>query len=124
MPVVTAGTTDGDAVKFGVKTPTESTNDSGSMTAYSCTTKRDVKELRDSTGNVVAVAFHRQMDDITLDYVGSPLLAHDCVGANLNGDTRTGSAADEIYIDEVTVSTSAEGFRTTSCKMTGYYNYD
>ncbi len=127
MAVVKEGTTAGQNVGFGVTSAAEaSANSAGAIQSYSCTTKRDVKELRDRAGHVICAAFHKQVDEITLDYVGAPVSAHDVAARDTAsiGAAAHGSAANEIYIDEVTVSVSAEGYRQTSIKLTGYYDYD
>ena len=113
----------GTSINFGVSSVSESSA-SSAVTGYSCTTKRDVKELRDKSGTVISAALHRRMDDITIDFVGAPAAAHDCGTTDHDGAAYTGgSSADEIYVDEVTVNLSSTGPRTTSLKLTGYYAY-
>ena len=122
MAVIRAGTD----LPFGISITGDGTNDGSVVTGYSQTTKRDIKEVKDMSGQTAAVAYYNQQDDITIDFAGAPRIAHHIpylttATAVLNAAYH-GSAATEIYVDEVTVSLTNEGNRTTSIKATGYYS--
>lgn len=119
MAVTKVGTTAGKTIGFGVTSASELGTDS-CVTSYSQNETQEVKELRGKTGQVIAAAFHKRKQDITVEFVGAPNLAVD-IGTNIHGTTYEGSSAEEILIDEVTTDVSSEGHRTTSVKATGYF---
>ena len=70
---------------------------------------------------MIAAAFHKRKQDITIEFIGAPNL-NVGIGSDLDGTTYgSGSAAEEILVDEVTIDVSSEGHRTTSVKATGYF---
>ena len=107
------------AIPFGVVSVSEQGTDS-TITSYSQHETQEVKELRGKNGQVIAAAFHKRKQDITIEFVGAPNISV-AIGSNLHNEDYDGSAAEEILIDEVTTDISSEGHRTTSVKCTGYF---
>ena len=117
MAVTKVGTA--SAIPFGVVSAAEAGTDS-TITSYTQNETQEVKELRGKNGQVVAAAFHKRKQDITVEFIGAPHLSV-AIGSNLHSTTYEGSSAEEILIDEVTTDISSEGHRTTSVKCTGYF---
>ena len=113
-----AAASSGD-IGFGVGSVSEAGTDS-TITSFTRNETQEVKELRSKTGQVIAAAFHKRKQDITIEFIGAPNL-NVGIGVNLQGTAYDGSAAEEILVDEVTTDISAEGHRTTSVKATGYF---
>ena len=119
MAVTKVGTSDGAAIGFGVESIIEGGTDS-CVTSFTQAENQEIKELRGSSGQVIAAVFHKRKQDITMEFIGAPHLSV-AIGSNLHGTSYDSSAAEEILVDEVTTEISAEGHRTTSVKATGYF---
>lgn len=110
-------TVKGEAIGFGVSSA------SGGSTAilcqsYSCTTKQEQKELKKADGEVCSVAYFKKVDDISVEFIGA---ATGSVGSALDAGYHS-SAADEVYIDEISTELGNEAYQKTSIKATGYYS--
>jgi hypothetical protein len=110
-----AATVVGDqAVGFGM------TDNSGGLhvtTSVGVTLKRDKKELRGNTGDIIAVAYFNPTSDISIEGYGE-------TEAEIGGSVTLGVGFDaqaaNIIVEEITYTATNEDFIKSSVKATGY----
>lgn len=84
------------------------------------THKRDKKELRNSCGDVVSVAYYNRMSEIEIEGVLRAGFTYD-VGDNFTlANAVNPNVVGKIMIDEITTDMSNEEFVKTSMKCTAY----
>ena len=84
------------------------------------THKRDKKELRNSCGSVVSVAYYNRMSEIEIQGVLRASFTYD-VGDNFTlANTINPGVVGKIMIDEISTDMTNEDFVKTSMKCTAY----
>lgn len=106
------GTVVGDALEFGI------CEDEASLVtqSVSVTNSCDKAEVRDKCGIIVSVAYYNEMSDITIEGVGTAVLACGAALSLANDITVAGAT----YIDEVTLDYANQDFVKSTIRATSY----
>lgn len=97
-------------------------NDEAGMITQSLkvTHKRDKKELRNSCGSVVSVAYYNRMSEIEIEGVLRAAFTYDVGDAFTFANSINPAVVGKIIIDEISTDMSNEDFVKTSMKCSAY----